>query len=355
MSAAAGAADSRTASATSGGEHRSVPAEPAPTRRRQAGGKRRTAPRRAAQVSRPIRPTPRLPNKSRGYKTAETLYAQQEAVDQQINDLEARQLDVQKQLQSLTAESEPGTPISFIEFDRLVNELAAEKSRIELVARESEGGQGGARSGAKRSRRPRKGTPPSARRRPTSACGPRRREACRRRRTGQARQRAGGRHRHASPKGARREKLTEDRAEASPSSYLDKKVTRFRPLVVFAESDLQDQLKKLTAQEEALRAVAPQAPSRICPIVQSKWTAAKWRHDAATGDRGILAEELEASRRDKEKTQDEINVYLAQLLQLDQLRTAWNRLYQLLAAAPQPTAEELADWDSGNVGRARKP
>ena len=36
-----------------------------------------------------IRPTRRRPSKSRGYKTAENLFAQQEAVDQQIKDLEA--------------------------------------------------------------------------------------------------------------------------------------------------------------------------------------------------------------------------------------------------------------------------
>ena len=76
--------------------------------------------------------------------------------------------------------------------------------------------------------------------------------------------------------------------------------------MVFAESDLQDQLKKLTAQEESPPQIARQAAESHLPVVQSQWTTAKWRYYVATGEWWVLAEQLEAQRRDKEKTQDEI-------------------------------------------------
>ena len=59
-----------------------------------------------------------------------------------------------------------------------------------------------------------------------------------------------------------REKLTET-VQQLTVEYLDKKVEQFRPLVVFAESDLQDQLKKLTAQEESLRDALKAAESHL--------------------------------------------------------------------------------------------
>jgi potassium-dependent mechanosensitive channel len=140
-----------------------------------------------------------------------------------------------------------------------------------------------------------------------------------------------------------REKLS-DAVQHLFVDYLDKKVEAYQPHVVFSQTDLQDQLKKLAQQEDALRASLKVAEKHL-PDVQSKWATAKMKHDAATGDRLLLVAQLEALRLDKECTQDEINVYLAQLLQIDQLRTAWNRLYQLLAANPQPTADELTTWD----------
>ncbi|MEX2092406.1 MAG: mechanosensitive ion channel domain-containing protein [Pirellulales bacterium] len=277
-------------------------------------------------------------------KTAENLFAQQEAIDQQIKDLEARQIDVQKQLQSVTAELDPGTTISFIRFDRLVNEQAAEKSRIELAQARVKAAKAALETAQNDLDAREKERQQAQEAAEVGGAGP---DAAKlvaeAERATQARALAGDVV-TLRQKELVREKLTET-VQGLTVEYLDKKVTQFRPLVVFAESDLQDQLKKLTSQEETLRQSLKISESHL-PDVQGKWTAAKWRHDAATGDRWLLTEELEALRRDKEKTQDEINVYLAQLLQLDQLRTAWTRLYQLLAAAPQPTADELADWDA---------
>ena len=75
-----------------------------------------------------------------------------------------------------------------------------------------------------------------------------------------------------------------------------------------------------------------------------------------TGERWLPGGGTRSLRRDKEQTQDEINVYLAQLLQLDQLRTAWTRLYQLLASRDRNRRpSELADLERRNRQRRSKP
>jgi small-conductance mechanosensitive channel len=277
-------------------------------------------------------------------KTAENLFAQQEAVDQQIKDLEARQVDVQKQLRSFTATAAPGTTISFIRFDRLVNEQAAEKSRIELAEARVKAAKAALEAAQNDLDAREKDRQKAQEAADVGAAG-----ADAAKLAAAAQQAAQARALAADTVSLRQKELAREQLTKAVQQltveFLDKKVAQFRPLVVFAESDLQDQLKKLRAQEESLRKSLQAAESHL-PVVQRDWTAAKRRYDAATGERWVLAEELEAQRRDKEKTQDEINVYLAQLLQLDQLRTAWTRLYQLLASAPQPTAEQLADWDT---------
>ena len=69
------------------------------------------------------------------YKTAETILAHQEAVDQQIKDLANPREGAPQAAQSpgSAPTDEPTESVSFIEFDRLVNRLAAEQARTELV------------------------------------------------------------------------------------------------------------------------------------------------------------------------------------------------------------------------------
>ena len=60
--------------------------------------------------------------------------AQQDVVDQQINDLLARKAELEKQLNTpVPAESEAGAVHSFVELDRLKDDLAAEQARAGLV------------------------------------------------------------------------------------------------------------------------------------------------------------------------------------------------------------------------------
>ena len=121
-----------------------------PRDRRQAGGECRAA---CASRSARLDEDPADPDRSAEQvtrlKTAENLFAQQEAVDQQIKDLEGPAgRRCKKQLRSVSrrAAVREHAPIPLnIRFDRLVNEQAAEKSRIELARGPREGGEGGAR------------------------------------------------------------------------------------------------------------------------------------------------------------------------------------------------------------------
>jgi hypothetical protein len=185
-------------------------------------------------------------------KTAENLFAQQEAVDQQIKDLEARQVDVQKQLRSFTATAAPGTSISFIRFDRLVNEQAAEKSRIELAearVKAAKAALEAAQNDLDAREKDRQKAQEAADVGAAGADGEKLAAA--------AQQAAQARALAADMVSLRQKELAREQLTKAVQQltveFLDKKVAQFRPLVVFAESDLQDQLKKLRAQEESLR------------------------------------------------------------------------------------------------------
>jgi hypothetical protein len=69
------------------------------------------------------------------YKTIEAVLAQQEAVDQQIAELNARKTELETQLRSTrTGGAANPARISFVEFDRLKDELTAELARVNQAA-----------------------------------------------------------------------------------------------------------------------------------------------------------------------------------------------------------------------------
>jgi small-conductance mechanosensitive channel len=277
------------------------------------------------------------------YKTAETILAQQEAVDQQITDLQSREAEIRKELESWTApHSEPLKSFSFIDFDRLVNRLAAEKARTELVRTKLKAAKAAfeqaqrdfitreqERRKAQEALEIDKDGPDAAS--VVAAVGEARRASALATDTVALRK-----------KELEREKLAET-VQGLMVELLDRKATRYQPLVVFSEVDLQEQLKKLKTQEESIREAMKRAEEEASRVTR-EWARAKRRLDAATGDRTVLAEEVEAWRRANENIRDQKNTSLDELLQLDQLRTAWNRLFQLTSGAVPPTQDELTTW-----------
>ena len=71
---------------------------------------------------------------------------------------------------------------------------------------------------------------------------------------------------------------------------------------------------------------------------------AKRRLKAAGGNDPVLAEEVEAWHRARDNALDQKNAALDQLLQIEQLRTAWSRLYQLMSGTGEHSSDELTTW-----------
>lgn len=222
-------------------------------------------------------------------KTAQNIYAQQEAVDQQIKDLQARRDEVEKQLKAFNPAAEPGTTISFIRFDRLVNQRAAEKSRIELVearVKAAKTALEAAQNDLDAREKDRQKAIEAA------DVGKDKPEA---EQLAKAAAQASQARKLAADTVALRQKELERETLAKvvqdlTVEHLGKRVEQLRPLVVFTEADLQDQLKKLASQEEALRRSLRAAESHL-PAAQSKLTAAKWRPEPAAEEKWLAAEQ----------------------------------------------------------------
>ena len=277
------------------------------------------------------------------YKTAETLLAQQEAVEQQIAELTSRQEELQKERKAWAAPpAEPVTSFSFIEFDRLVNRLAAENARTELVrsklkAAKSALEQGNSDLNAREQERRKtqeafeagKTSPDAAKL--AATLDDVRRSSLIAADTLALRKRE-----------LEREKLS-DSVQSLTVELLQAKVDRYQPLVVFTEADLKEQLKKLDAREETIRA-ALETAERDGTQAAAAWSRTKRNLEVATGDKTVLTEEVEAWQRAREQARERKNTALDQLLQVDQLRTAWNRLFRLMSGTQPPTPEELNTW-----------
>ncbi len=286
------------------------------------------------------------------YKTAETILAQQDAVEQQIADLQNREQELREELKTwASSTTQLAQSFAFVEFDRLVNRLAAEKARTELV-----------RSKLKTAK-----TALEQAQTDLNAREQERRKAQEAFQAGKAGTDSAAlalsldEARRASQlatdsvalrkKEVEREKIAEA-AQVLTVELLQNQVDRYQPLVVFTEDDLQEQLKKLKTQEESVRATLDFA-ERNASQAAAGWSQAKRNLEASTGDRSLLAEEVEAWQRARENAREKKNTALDQLLQLEQLRTAWNRLYKLMSGSVELTPEELATWKDETASTLR--
>jgi small-conductance mechanosensitive channel len=278
------------------------------------------------------------------FKTSETLLAQQEAVDQQIRDLERREKELKKELESWNAPPTTETPqsISFVDFDRLVNRLAAEQARTELVRSKLKSAKGAVEQSQselaerEQDRRKTQEAYDVGKETPEAAALLSARDESRRA-SSIAKDTATLRKKELD-----REKLNEA-VQGMTVELLKGKVDRFQPLVVFSEANLQEQLQKLKAQEESVRTTLRNAEDTASNNVRNL-IRAKRKLEAAGGKDELLAEEIEAWHRARDASLDKRNAALDELLQIEQLRAAWNRLFQLMSKTVELTPEQLTTW-----------
>jgi potassium-dependent mechanosensitive channel len=261
------------------------------------------------------------------YQTREAVLAQQEAVEQRIKDLEARKTELDAQLKSPPVDEKACT---FAELDQLKDDLATNEARDALVADKLASAQasvGAAQSALAESQvklgkaqdalESGKGTADAAK------------LAAEVKRAQQAVELA-----TETLALRKREVVREQRSQEvlRLSAQVQKgTIARMSSLVVFSEKDYQEQIDDIKKNEDAA-ASSLSAAEEALRHIEPKWREAKIQLDAATeADRPLLTEKYQAMRRTRLKLSDEVNSQIQQLQRLAQLRTAWQRRYQIAA------------------------
>jgi small-conductance mechanosensitive channel len=277
------------------------------------------------------------------YQSVLAVLAQQDVVDQQIQDLEVRKFELEKQLTTAVAvEREDGTRHSFVELDQLKDELVAEKARASLV----DDRLAAAKAALEKARR--SADEAEVKRRQAQEAFDVGKDAAHTPDLANAAELA----RQAAVLAAetvtlrKREVEREKRVQEVQRLLVQicqEKVAHLTPLVVFSESDLEEQLAQIKKKEDsAYRSLARAQNSLHDVNIQVRQTQRQLEAD--TGQRGAaaewLSEKLEAHRRQREKRTDEIDSLTQRLGRLAQLRVAWNRRYKL-ASIHSPNRQRL--------------
>jgi small-conductance mechanosensitive channel len=281
------------------------------------------------------------------YKTVETVLAQQEAVDRQIEELRNRQgeLDAQRKATRSTPVDRKAR-VSFVAFDRLKDELAAEEARAKLADDRLEAAKAALeksqKSLAKAEAKQRqaeeefnagKGGPAAAELSTAFE---------------QVRQAASLAAETVALRGKEvtRGELAQ-RVQRQAVELKREQVNRAAPQVVFSEADLHEQIAQIAKQEEAANGALATAQTRR-QAADERVREAQKQLDAGTGDREALNEQLAARRREYERWSDEVDLLTQQLARLAQLQFAWVHRHAIASPVPaeglQPKPDELATW-----------
>lgn len=288
------------------------------------------------------------------YQSMLNVLAQQEVVDQQIRDIQARKSELDQQLKlPVAVERLDPAEKSFAALDRLKDELAEEATRGSLV----EDRLAVAKAALEKSQRS------------LGECEVKRRQAQEAYDVGksssnaaelaQALELAKQAALSASEtvelrnREAQREALLADVQQLAVQLRRDQ-IARLAPIVTFAPDDLAEQLAQIKKQEDSAERSLERAQNSLHEVsIQVDQTQKQL--DAETGDRTLLTEKLEAHRRQREKLTDEIDSLRQRLGRLAQRRVAWNRRFQVATAnafpgtsakKDTPSWSQLKEWQS---------
>jgi potassium efflux system protein len=262
------------------------------------------------------------------FKTVEAALARQEAVQTEIEDLKARQKTLKADLQVLRASGvDPSTRYSFPQFYQLKDELAAEQARMTVTAAKV-------------------GIATADLERATQFADERQRK---RRLAQEALDTAKdgddtAELATAADQAVQAVKLAEEivtlrklelqrcelsrEVQALAVQLLEEKIARAAQHVSFSEDEFKQQQAKIKQQVTKIGQQLNSAEQQRTEA-QNKWALAKKRIEEESGDTAVVAEQLEAWRRGVEKSQDEIELLNSQRQQLELLRLAWTRRYQI--------------------------
>ncbi|HEX5470651.1 MAG TPA: mechanosensitive ion channel domain-containing protein [Lacipirellulaceae bacterium] len=259
------------------------------------------------------------------YQTREAVLAQQDAVEQQINDLKARKSTLEKQLKSPPADQKACT---FTELDRLKDLLAADQARVALLADKltsakasqdraqssldedqlkSQQAQNALEKGKDSSNAAALSAAAEAARHDvelaTDTLALRKSEVV-------------------------REQLSQEVQQLTLQLHQDQ-VARLSPLVTFKEADYQAQVDEIKKSQEAATDALSQAQDDLRSTELELNDVKKQLASATGSERTKLIEEAAAKWRTKQKLDEQIDSLSQKLQQLSQLQTAWQRRYYI--------------------------
>jgi potassium-dependent mechanosensitive channel len=274
-------------------------------------------------------------------KSIDAVLAQQQAVEQQIAELESRQAELRKGLQSLGTQGiGEKPPYSFLLFDRLGDEVAAEQSRQSALA-DKVAAATAAREQAESALDQSQRTKRQAQSAVDANNDPEQTASL-----AAALAKAGQDVTLASEtlvlrkKELAREKLTQD-VQALTLQLAAAKLAEVKKQVEFSQGDLEQVLAQIQKQEEDVKLEVSSAEGNL-RRVEDAWTEARNKYDQGNGDHQQLAEEVEAWRLAREAVQQKINMLNRQLQRLTQLRTLWERRFQVVSGAP--SSDDVSKW-----------
>jgi small-conductance mechanosensitive channel len=280
------------------------------------------------------------------YQSILAVLAQQQAVEQQIKDLESRKAELESQLsQPPQRDAEVAEGFSFVELDRLKDELAAEKARASLIddrliaAKAALEKALGAREECEIKRRQAQEAFETAKAGPEAA-----QLASAAKLAAQASNLAAEtatlRKREVA-----REQLAQD-VQRLAVRHCENQVARVSPLVTFSKADFDEQVADIKKKEDSANKSLAKAQNKLHGV-NMQLQEIQQQLEIEAGDRTLLTEKLEAQRRSREKLSDEIDSFTQRLQRLAQLRVVWHRRFQMTSSAngtARNSTSEIRDW-----------
>jgi small-conductance mechanosensitive channel len=271
------------------------------------------------------------------FQTREAVLAQREAVDQQIKDMTSRKARLETQLKSPPVNDKP---VTFVELDRLKDDLAADEARAALL----ENKLATAKANLERSQ---------------SVLD----ENLLKQSQAEAAYEKGKANENAQELAAAlerarhdvelandmvalrkievtRERLAQEVQQLNEKSHQEQ-VARLTPLVKLTEAEYQAQIAEIKNSQDTATNSLTQANNNL-RSTELELTETRKQLEAATGpDKALITEKAAAQWRTKQRLTEEIDAYSQRIQQLRERQVAWERRYALATTKLDPNDNEV--------------
>ncbi|HJQ81231.1 MAG TPA: hypothetical protein VJ828_14825, partial [Lacipirellulaceae bacterium] len=280
------------------------------------------------------------------YQSILAVLAQQQAVSGQIKDLEVRKIELEEQLKSAGApQTEAAEGYSFVELDRLKDELAAEKARASLIDDRliaAKAAMEKAQAAREESEIKRRQAQDAFER---GKSGPEAAELESAARLAAQASNLAAETVTLRKREVAREQLAQE-VQRLAVRHCEDQVARVSPLVAFSKADFDEQVADIKKKEDSANKSLSRAQNNL-HSVNMQLQEIQQQLEMEAGDRTLLTEKLEAQRRAREKLSDEIDSLTQRLQRLAQLRVAWHRRFHMVLnqnQAANNASSEVRDW-----------